>query len=243
MEAKWKLNLTDPAELIRSIFKHGPDLLVPVIFEPQMCGAENLRDLAGELELQGKMLNMFVSVIAVQVLGQYSMHRAPFWTLVRMDGYFREAMPEEVTHDFQNFGEQVMGEKITNVNKDGKHRATVYFFGDLYEYTGPARTEKIITVLRSAPGIPNRETIIEFARQVDESSLPAENEQEKSHPLYYLITADKGNVMIGRFAKVDDISAERLQYLGKMEIQGEKMFFFPEGDRDNPIDFTEGMLK
>jgi hypothetical protein len=242
MSEKTKLAILDPEELLLEMFDMGPDFSAIVELLPVMYGLEDTRALFEELEWQNSIRSKVLAMIAVSTLGQYSlMRKTPAIGLFRIDGYFREAFAEEEAQsDFEHFGEQVMGEEIKPEDLASEYRPLIEFFKKKYHYTGPARLERVLCALKVVPNeTPTKELVANLLEQVDAFFEPADTARERMTDCYFFIKADKGKVEIGGFKKLDELNLENLQFLGELEMVKEKLLFYPGGEREDPLDYSE----
>jgi hypothetical protein len=219
------------------IFLSDADLFSPVVIYSGVFKNQFLEDFDAEIKTHPSKWMAYAGPAGI---GQYSLKRGkPAGVLAKWITHFRTPTAEEKHHDFEFFGEQVMGPKVDEASKkeieENKHNSIFKVFGENYYFTGPPRILKSIFHTRVFPGeIPK--DIFDLVRQVDES---AKTDEMNVFQCYQFLHATDGKMLYLPFGDPKDYNPDNLDFYGAVEISNGEMNFYPRGDRENPIDFTE----
>jgi len=237
--------LIDPQALLAGIFLSEGDILAPMEVLPEHLGDRDFpRSLSEEFKLQEKMTIYFASAVAVSIMGQYSlMRKKTIFAVARLCAYMRPVMPEEARMDFDNFGEQVMGDEFEG-KTNYPYKAVINFFGKKYLYTGPHRTTRTVQTVRIKQGdCPAVEEVKEMMDEVDSVKHKPLADEEIAYGDYVFVLASLGKISMRGFKKIDDLHLNNLQFIGEVATENEKLIFFPEGERDHPINFSSNIYR
>lgn len=238
----------DPEILMMQVFVPNPDILA--ILRIRLCHlgySDQLRSLSEEFDLQKRINNYFATAIAVAMLGQYSLvNRTTMFALAKCCLVMRPAMPEETAGDLLNFGDQVIGEELSE--SSNSYVPFVTLLGKKYRYAGPPRTSAGVNVIRIIRcRCPNIEKIGEMKKEVDQvedlGSFFSDSDDVIAQGPYAFIMASNGSVHIGAFCNIEKFRVDSLQFLGDMVFEDSKLLFYPGGKKENQIDFSESIYR
>ena len=235
---------TDPLTLISGIFISGADTLSPVAIYPEIY-PQSLEEACNATKNHP---SQWMSCAAIAGIAQYSLKHSPAGVLARWDIHFRHPDDYEMREDVQNFGNQVIGDKISGVPDDEKEKfknnAIFYPFDDkeAFYFTGPPRVRKSVFLTRVFPGeLP--ESLDDFVGQIKLAQ-----DSDKSNPMvipqcYQFLHATDGKLVYSPFAleKTNEYNPDNLKPYGHVEIANGEMNYFPPGKENHPIDFTENL--
>jgi hypothetical protein len=192
-------------------------------------------------ELYRKLLQRCWGLFGPSTSGQYSLrHKCNRLLAGRIDINFHPANQHEAEEDFQMLGDQVMGEELTGDPKEKGH-AVLNFLGSQFMYQGPMRFEKLVCPLISYEGgLPTADQVAKLVEELDQEAV---NEMilpgcQKVLTCYFFLHAAKGEILIAPFKEIEEYNPEQAIILGKMEMRGDDLIFFPMGDRSAPADFS-----
>ena len=179
-------------------------------------------------------------------MGQYSLRKGvPAGVLARFDFHFRHPTEEEMLTDFDNFGDQVLGPAVEEVPEAEREKygnnATFQLWGKAHYFMGLPRLVKSMFLTRVFPGeLPDPEKV---ARLMEEIEGIAETGKMIVPQCYQFMHATGGKVLYSPFGLEEEYDPAGLTLFGSVEIEGDRMTYYPRGDRDNPIDFTASMYR
>ena len=224
------------------IFTTGARALSPIVMSEEDAG--ELQSLEQFYDLQNNFsehLRDWVSYVGPGGIGQYSLIKNPQVNVLgRWDIYFRHPTLEEIEHDLNHYGDQVFGPNVLEVSRaeSKSYRGhTVFRLGEDYHYfTGPPRLRKSIITTNVFPGdLPEDLTphLQQLEKMVGTDNLAV-------FQSYQFLHADNGSLFYSAFNKPQDYNSSKLKEIGLVEItgSGQEMRFYPDGNKDRPIDFT-----
>ncbi len=220
------------------IFMSDANLFSPVAVYPIM----RCQVLETFLEEQKKHPSLWMTYAGPAGIGQYSLKRkTPAGILARFDVHFRHPTKEEMQDDFQNFGEQVLGPPVAEVPENEraeyKCNATFNVRKEDHYFTGPARIIKSMFLTRVFTGEVPKD-ITPLIQEVDKA---AETGEMITSQGYQFLHATDGKMIYLPFNKPEEFNPTKLVPFGHVEIKGRRMTYYPKGDRNHPIDFTQEM--
>lgn len=220
------------------IFFSKANLLSPVAVYPE-TGFQSLETF---LDGQKEYSQQWVSYAGPAGIGQYSLKHGPANIVARFNTHFRHPTKEEMSWDFEHYGEQVLGPIVNEVPKDEvekyKGNTRIRVFGEDFYFTGPPRMIKSVFLTRVFPGeMP--EDISRFIKEVDEASEIGEMIVSQGYQFFH---AEKGRMLYLPFGKVEEFDSSKASLFGTVEIEDRIMTYYPMGDKSHPVDFTEAII-
>ena len=97
------------------VFRSEASLLSSVAVLPVYFGVneEFFQPLRTAIEVQNKLGSFWFSLLGPASVGQFTLkNNCSAFVFAREDGIIRPATPDEAQCDFDNFGEQVMGDEV-----------------------------------------------------------------------------------------------------------------------------------
>ena len=239
------MNEVRPDLLPTSIFMTDSNFLAPVVIPTRFSDFQNMTMYFDEQE-NNPPKTQWTSWAGLASVGQYSFRKkCGAGVLGRWDIEFRRPSEEEMQADFNLYGEQIMGPKVSEVSgapmEKWKHNASFEFFGDQHYFTGPDRIVRSVFSSRFFQGrIP--EDLSSFVREIDELS-PKDKMVAKQG--YFLVHGNNGELRRGGGESPDD-ALRKMENYGHVELDSheESMSYVPPGASiDEAIDFTLGIYK
>lgn len=202
-----------------------------------------LRELG---DLDRKLLQLCWGLFGPSVAGQFSLQRKCQRLMVgRIDINYRPANQFEADEDYEMFGDQVVGDKITGAPKEKGH-ATLSLWGTRYMFRGPMRFEKLVCpLICEESGLPTADQTMKLVPELDQE---AANEMilpgcQKILACYFVLYADGGQMLLMPFKKVEEYDPKKAKNIGEVEEGFGQLIFYPEGDRTAGIDYTEHLFR
>ncbi len=219
------------------IFMSDADLLSLVAVYSH-GGHQTLQNATEEQRIQP---SRWMSYAGPAGIGQYSLRRGkPAGVLARFDAHFRHTTTDEMTDDFNNFGEQVLGPEVCEVAEADrvkyKNNGLFYPFGndEQFYFVGPPRLIKSVFISRVFLGdIPD-----DVSELVSEVDAAAETGEMITSQGYQFLHSRGGRIQYLAFGKDGGYDKSKLRLFGTIEMSDRLMLFYPNGDRRQPIDFT-----
>lgn len=234
---------------LQNLSTQTANMLCPAILKPEDLGyRSDAMSLEKAIEFQNKVGTSWTTVLGPKSLGQYTLHnQSSGYALARVDIFMRTASVDEIHADVTMFGEQVIGDEITEKNSPKESVAIVSAFGKDFFYTGPDRFQKILYTTRVGHGLlrPSKEDLTLIIKEIDELATEELRKQNSRLTLYtcgyYLISCVNGKMHFLSFKKLEEMDESTSLYAGHMEMSGKKLMFIPSDEKQHPLDFTEDL--
>lgn len=201
-----------------------------------------LRELG---DIDHKLLQLCWGLFGPSVSGQFSLRRKCQRVLVGRIGInYRPANQFEADEDYDMFGDQVVGDKITGDPKEKGH-AVLSLWGTEFMFAGPMRFKSLACpLICEEGGLP---TMDQIAKLIPELDREAANERfipggQQILACYFALHAANGQMLLAPFKKVEEYDPQKAKNIGEMELQKDQLVFYPEGDRSAPIGYTEHLF-
>jgi len=225
---------TDVHAFHAGIFFSEADLISPVSIYPSV----DFQTLENFHEESKAYPSQWMTYAGPAGIGQYSLKKGPAGALAKVEVHFRHPSTDEMKHDFNEFGEQVLGPPVKEVPEEEKqsykNNAIFKLWGDDHYFMGPSRIVKSVFLTRIFPGdLP--EDISRVVQEVDELS---EKDEMIVPQGYQFLHAKEGKMHYMPLGKKEDYRPSKLDLLGFVEINNGSMTYYPKGDKNHPIDFT-----
>ncbi len=222
-----------------SIFAYNANFLSPVIVRPE----EEFQTLSTFFKLQETLLSQWASYAGPAGIAQYSLKKGkPVGVLGRWDINFRKPSGFEMQRDFECFGEQVIGPCVNEVPKDEKEKwknnNTFEFANQDYYFVAPDRISEMRFLSRVFEGDFPKD-LTSLVQEVDGISKTNEN---IIHQGYHFMHAIDGKIKYAAFKNSKDFKKTPPMDYGFVERNNGELIFYPNGDRQHPIDFTEAII-
>jgi hypothetical protein len=221
------------------IFAYKANFLSPVIVSPE----SNFQTLKDFFELQNTLPSQWGSYAGPAGIGQYSLRKKiPAGVLARLDIKFRNPFEQEMQTDIEYWGEQVMGPAVDEIPENEKEKwknnLTFKLFGKKYYFIAPDRIQKMIFLSRVFEGdFP--EDLASLIKEVDDIST---TNDYLIHQGYHFMHAVDGKIKYAAFKKPENYDKSQLINYGFVrEVKG-NLTFYPCGDIEKPIDFTDAII-
>jgi len=247
-----QMDRIDPFTFLTGVFGDhfclANDSLVPITVGPQQfqmdADFQTLQQALGALNKIGG--SYWASILGPISLGQYAARKnTDIFAFARNDVVFRKATLNETQHDFDHFGEQVMGPQLTDETELKDTESTMSFLDKQYIYTGPPRLLDAILTARivARTGIPSDLELEDFKKQVDDNYGSPENSVLQ---FYLVFVAEKSHtnsskIKMLQYREDGEFDPEKMQFLGSVHAieEREELLFYPEDDIDKQIDFSQ----
>lgn len=232
-------------EFPRVYFAHDGVLKCSFTVEPFHVGLQGqfqmLRDLG---DLDRKLMQLCWGIFGPAVSGQYTLGRKCHRVMAgKIEIYYRPAHQHEADDDFEKFSDQVVGDELTGDPKEQGH-AVINFLGSRFMFRGPIRLEDLVCPLISYEG--GMPTAVEVAKLVAELDREKGKEIlpgcEKVFRCYFVIHSADGEMHLTPFAMAEEYDPQKAINIGEMDRVGDKLIFYPEGDRSAAVDYSEHLL-
>ena len=236
----------DPLTFTSGIFMSSADLISPVSIQAEPTYPQSLQEA---LKAPEDHPGRWSSCAAVAGIAQNSLRNKPAGVLARFDIHYRNADTDEMNYDFQNFGEQVMGPRVSEVpegERDKWENNNIFNpFGDqdAFYFIGPPRVVKSMFLTRVFPGeLPESlDSLVADLKAIQKS-----NEDPMVTPqCYQFFHATDGKLLYSPFvlSKTNEYNPTQLNPHGHVEISDQRMTYFTGDDRRPGIDFTENLYR
>jgi hypothetical protein len=223
-----------------SIFSYKANFLCPVIVSPE----GKLQTLQQFFDLQNTLLSQWGSYAGPAGIGQYTLkNKNSAGVLARWDINFRKPSHYEMGIDVDYWGEQVMGPLVNEVPENEKEKwknnLTFKYFGKEIYFTAPDRIQEMTFLSR----VFESDLPKDLTSLIQEVDNIATTDEHRIHQGYHFMYAIDGKIKYAAFREPKEYKESLLIDYGFVEGNNGTLTFYPCGNLQNPIDFTETIIK